>query len=287
MSNPSLFWEDRLKRGEHFVTNKVVKISDALGGKLPLGWSPFVESYIEGDHGFELWLRLTNAKGYSYDCLAVLKSVPCGHTDGSTDRAANLNSTYQPTIWQLDSVHGACYGDSYTLRDDQHKGGASMFVIVPEAIENPERMRVWVVPSFVRLVGLETSNEVYSRLREAMELFLPSIKISATFVGRKSQITQFRLGASRQNPKLPNKVVQNRTKVMDTIPNNKAQSQWRFFDTLHLIPLELINSITIYLGHHFFLRTSEVFSGLTLEIVQVLPCPRQTPMKVFKVDCHE
>lgn len=283
MSGHKLFWEDRLKRGENFITNKVVKISEALGGKLPFGWSPFVESYLEGDHNIELWFRLTSVKGNSCDFLAILKYA----TSLNGDRAPNHNLAHPCSIWQLDSLGNHPWAESRSLVDGQHESRAPVFVIVPEAIENPEGMRLWVVPSFVWPVGLETFNEVYGSLREALETFQFGRKVSTRLTCGKVQVLQDTLGASRKIPKLPNQVVQNGAEVMNTIPSDETQPQWRFFPTLQLNPQELVDSITIFLGHHFILDTFNEPGGLTLEVLQMLPCSIKSPMKVFKVGSHE
>lgn len=280
INNLRLFWEDRLKRGEYFVTNKVVKISEALGGRLPLGWSPFVKCYIEGDSVIELWFRLTSMEDNSCDFLAIMKCATC-HDSHRT----NENSVNRPPIWQANNLP-SLWTDTRRFMEDRADDRTSMFVIVPEAIKNPERMRVWVIPSFVWLVGLETFNEVYGSLRETAERFQFSGKQRTCITNRKVKVPQGCLGTSRKVPKLPNQVVQNGTEVMDTITSDKTQIQWRLFPALHLNPQELIDSITVFLGHHFIMNTFKEPSGLTLEILQVLSCPVKTPMKVFKVGGH-
>jgi hypothetical protein len=205
MSNHrKLFWEDRLKRGENFVTNKVMKISEALGGELPLGWSPFVKSYLEGNLNIELWFTLTSMKSNSCDFLAILKSA----TSVDSDRAPKHSLAHPSSVWQPIGLRNQCWTESRSLMDSQHEDRAPVFVIIPEAIENPERMRVWVVPSLVWLVGLETLNEVYCSLREAIERFHPIGKISALLTDRKVQVIQDFLGAARKAAKLPNQVIQ-------------------------------------------------------------------------------
>jgi hypothetical protein len=74
---------------------------------------------------------------------------------------------------------------------------------------------------------------------------------------------------------------------VDAVASDEAQTHWRLFPTLQLNPQELIESITIFLGHHFIWDTINEPSGLTLEVLQVVPCPIKTPMKLFKVSGHE
>jgi hypothetical protein len=283
MSIPMLFWEDRLKWGENFITDKIVKISEALGGEQPFGWSPLVKSYIEGEHDIELWFRLTTVQGNSYDFLAFLKSA----TSVDCDRAFETALTNPSSVWQLDNSHWATGTDCSGFMASQHKARTSVFVIVPEAIENPERMQVWVCPSFVWLVGLETFNDVYGSLREALETFQFGRKVSTRLTYRKVQVLQDTLGASRKIPKLPNQVVQNGAEVMDTIPSDETQTQWRLFPTLHLNPQELLNTITVFLGHHCIFNTFNEPSGLTLEVLHMFPSSFQAPVKVFEVGGHE
>lgn len=282
MNAPKLFWEDKLKRGEYFITNKVVKISEALGGRLPFGWSPFVKCYIEGDSIIELWFRLTSVEGNSCDFLAIMKYATCR----DNHRASNENLANRPPIWQANDLP-SLWTDSRRLMEGRADDRTSMFVIIPEAIENPERMQVWVIPSFVWLVGLETFNEVYGSLWEAIERFPFSVKLITRLTDRKVQVIQDAFGTSRKVPKLPNHIVQNGAEVVDTISNDEAQTQWRLFPTLHLNPQELIESITIFLGHHFMMNRVYEPSGLTLKVLQVLPCPIQAKMKVFKVGGHD
>lgn len=268
MSSLSLFWEDRVKGGENFVTNKAVKISEALGGRLPFGWSPFVKCYIEGDSIIELWFRLTSLKGNSCDFLAIMKFAACCEDHRPQDE----NLANQSSIWQSDSLR-PFWTESCRFMESRADYRTSMFVIVPEAIENPERMRIWVVPSFVWLVGLETSDNIYSRLREAIERFQFDTKFSTRITDRKGNIRQSLRRTPRKNAKLPNQIVQNGTEVMDTIPDDETQMQWRLFPASHLDPQEVIDSITIFLGHHFMMNTIKELSGLTFEVLQVLPRP--------------
>ncbi len=140
MSNPILFWEDRLKRGEHFVTNKVVKISEALGGRLPLGWCRFVKGYIEGDFDIELWFRLASPKWNSCDFLAIFTST--ASVDFHRFGGAILKDMPQSSVRQLNGLSVSLRADSCACMESNHEDRSLMFVIVPEAIENPERMRV-------------------------------------------------------------------------------------------------------------------------------------------------
>jgi hypothetical protein len=162
-----------------------------------------------------------------------------------------------------------------------------MFIIVPKAIEKPERMRVWFVPSLVRLIGLETSDDVYSRLRKTIVRFLPSIEFGAFRKGGKVQMCQFCLGATRKASKLPNKIVQNGAEIVDAVSDIESQIRWQLFPTLHLVPLDLINSFIIYLGYHFVWPAFNKPSRLTLEILHVLPCSEKSPTKLFKMGGHE
>jgi len=150
-------------------------------------------------------------------------------------------------------------------------------------------MRVWVVTSFVWLVGLETFDEVYSSLRETIENFQSTRKSRRSLTGRKgkSDFLQSRLRTPRKATQSPNQIIQSSTKIMDTIPDSKAQSRWRLFPSLQLDPQELIDSIAVFLGHHFIGYAFTEPSGLTLEVLHVLSCPIQTPMKLFKVADHE
>ena len=282
MSNLKSFWEDRLKRGEHFVTNKVVKISEALGGRLPFGWSPFVKCYIEGDAVIDLWCRLTGPEGNSCDFYAIMKCATCFDSHRASDETL-LN---QSSVWQPDDLPTP-WTNPRRFMESRADDRTSVFVIVPEAIENPERMRVWVIPSLVWLVGLETFDEVYSSLREAIEGFQFGIKFSTRFTDRKANMFQSFGRTPRKIANLPNQVVQNGTEVVDTIPNDEAQTQWRLFPTLRLNPPELIDSITVFLGHHFMMNRVYEPSGLTLEVLQVLSCPIQTLMKGLRMGSHE
>ncbi|MFC1901729.1 hypothetical protein ACFLX3_02230 [Chloroflexota bacterium] len=282
MSNlKKLFWEDKLERSEYFVTNKVVKISEALGGRLPLGWCRFTKSYIEGDFDIELWFRLTSPKGDSYDFLAVFTSTASvdSHRDGRTI----LKGIHQSSVRQLNSLSSPTRADSCAYVESNYEDRCPMFIIIPEAIENPERMRVWFAPSFVWLVGLKTSKNVYSRLRNAIELYLPSVKGT----GRESQVSQFTFRAPRKIPKMPNEIVQNGAEVVDTIPCDETQPQWRLFPTLQLNPQELVGSITIFLGYHFIWPVFNKPSGLTLKVIHVLPCSEKTQTYLLKVGGHE
>jgi len=283
MSNRrKLFWEDRLKFGEHFVTNKVVKISEALGGRLPLGWPPFVKCYIEGDSIIELRFRLTSPEGNSCDFLGIMKCT----TRFENHWPPDINLTGKSSVWQSNDLP-SFEAESRRLMENRADDRTFMFVIVPEAIENPERMRVWVVPSLIWLIGLETLDEVYCSWREAIERFQFGGKLITLLIDRKAQVLQDFLGASRKAAKLPNHVIQYRAEIVDAVTSDKTQSQWRLFPTLHLDPQEFIDPITVFLGHHFMMNTVNKSSGLTLEVPQVLPCPIKTLMKLFKVGGHE
>lgn len=285
MGNHNLFWEDRLKWGEYFVTNKVMKISEALGGRLPLGWCRFIKGYIEGDFDIKLWFRLISPKGASCDFLAVFTSTASlyFHRFGGSI----FKNIKQSPVCPLNCFSDSSKNDSCACMESNHKDRAPMFIIVPKAIEKPERMRLWFVPSLVRLVGLETFDDVYSRLRKTIVRFLPSFELGASRKDGKVQMCQFCLGAARKASKLPNKIVQNGAEIVDAVSDTEGQIRWQLFPTLQLVPLDLIDSFIIYLGYHSIWPAFNKPSGLTLKILHVLPCSEKALMKLFKMCGHE
>ncbi len=280
MGKSILFCEERLKLGEHFVTHKVVKVFEAFGGRLFLGWSPFIKCYLEGDFQVGHWIKIIGFPSESYDFLAIIEDANrMNGVAGEPSLQAECSISQPHTSGFRGNLcaYLACHSEDRT----------SVFVIVPEAIENPERVQVWVIPSLVRLVGLETFDEVYGSLREALERFLSLSERLATLADRKGQVLQYLRGALGKDTELPHGIVQNGTEVMDTVSSEESQSGWKFFPTLRLNPQELIDSISVFLSHHFVRVTINEPSDLTVEVIHVHLRPFKAPMQLFQVGGHE
>ena len=268
-----------LKLGEHFISNKVVKVSEALGGRLPLGWSPFVKCYLEEDSQVEIWIRVIGSQGESYNFLAIIESAT--HIHGMVAK-----TTLQAgcPIGQQDSLEFR--SNLCALVEGDNEDGTSVFVFVPESIENPEGMRTWVIPSFVWLVGLETLNESYGTFREAIEQFQTLIKSFRSDAEREHYFIQSSLRQTRKVSKLPDNVIQDTTEIVDAISSNDAQAQWKLFPKLRFDPQKLIDSITIFLGHHFVWYAIEEPCDLSVEVVHVQLRPTKAQTVLLEVSIH-
>ncbi len=268
-----------LKLGEHFISNKVVKVYEALGGRLPLGWSPFVKCYLEEDSQVEVWIRVIGSQGESYNFLAIIESA--SHMDGVV-----TEKSFQAGF-PIGHQHTPGFGNNLcSLVEGDNEDGTSVFVFVPESIENPEGMRTWVVPSCVWLVGLETLNESYGTFREAIEQFQTLIKSFRSDAKREHYSIQLSLWQTRKVSKLPDNVIQDTTEIVDAISGDDAQAQWKLFPKLRFDPQKLIDSITIILGHHFVWYTIEEPCDLSVEVVHVQLRPTKAQTVLLEVSIH-
>jgi hypothetical protein len=275
-----LFGEDRFKLGHYFISNEIVKVSEALGGRLSFGWSPFVECYLEGEAQLDVWLRVSGAQGERYNVLAIIESAT--HMYGMTP---NVRLHTSSTVGQSDWLQNR--GDRSTSMEYYDEDGAVVFVIVPESMEYPERMRTWVIPSLVWLVWLETFDEVKGGFREALEQFQTLVKSLRTSAKRERNTIQSALRQTLNVSKLPDDVIQDTAEIVNTISGNDAQSRWKLFPNLHLEPQEVIDTVTIFLGHHFVWYTVDESSDLTVEVVHMQLRPTEAQTVLLEVDIHD
>ncbi|MFC2024104.1 hypothetical protein ACFLTJ_00775 [Chloroflexota bacterium] len=253
--------------GEYFFTNKLVKVSEALGGRLPFGFSPFVKGYLEGESYIELRFRLIDALGNCCEFLAIVEVAPCMHCKIVPSRGP-MHSAIRQSCRLSESR-----GDLCAFMETQDEDGGSMFIIVPEAVENPERMKVWFIPSLVFLVGLEFSKNVYYRLWEFINLVQAGLKSTGREANGKEQVTQIPFSKSFSLPKMPDEVIKNRPEIVNAISCKESQFCREFIGNLELVPQDLFSAITVFLGHHFMCYSFNEHIKATLKVIDAVVCP--------------
>jgi hypothetical protein len=172
-------------------------------------------------------------------------------------------------------------------KETQDEDRSSMFVVVPEAVENPERMGLWFIPSLVCLVGLEASDGVYYRLGEALDFAQGFIKPIGFDADREGEFTQVPVGDIVGFPNIPEDIIKHRPEIMNTIPCKEAQFCRDFLGNLEFEPQDLLNSITIFFGHHFMCYSINKLSKPKVEVVDAAVYPREAVSQYFRDGRHE
>lgn len=135
----ALSGEDGFKPREHFITNEPVEGSEAGGGVLPLGRPRFFKCYRKGDSDIELWFRSVTTEGNGCDFPAVF----CFATSLNSDAMSHEWGDASPVGVVNDTQH---WYELCVRKCGQDEGRALVFVVVPESIEDIERVRLGVHP---------------------------------------------------------------------------------------------------------------------------------------------
>lgn len=262
--------EKGFKFEHYFFTDKLIKVSEALGGGQPTGWCPFVETYAKGQIYLSLWLRVTSSHFESNDLFAIVEP--------RVFRVLHPKGASSLTRFPFLSIYDVPISEQNGGED-----GGTVFVTIPKSMEEIERMQIWVIPSVVRLIRLETFNNIQNIVREKTKAFSAFSESFRTLSNRESDVRQFSVGDAENFTNLPNDIIGDRAEVVNTIPCNNTQSQGDFLSFKKSDPMEVMDSITIFLGHHFIWYTVMESLNLSIEVIKVQLCSFESQPILFKV----
>jgi hypothetical protein len=254
--------EEWRKLIDYFISDEIVQIDEEFVGGDASSWPVFVKGYTNLEYGFEIIYRLSIRHGKNHDFRTI---ISCASTDFATPDDYSTPRT-----------------DASGAMNASNDRGRFMFVIIPESIEDVQEMPLRVILSIVRLETLDKSLGIKRKaLIPRQYFFLEPILIKAN---GESKLTLRRFTADL--PKVPNKIINNRPKIVNGIPCEETQANRRLPINLEKIAYHIARTLRIYLGNNTVRVCFKEGVGFKFELLYVLPCPVDPQMGNFHVICH-
>ncbi|MDA0264807.1 MAG: hypothetical protein O3A93_11210 [Chloroflexi bacterium] len=253
--------EKWLKLFDNFITDKVVQLQEEFSGiRSPCDLPVYLQDYLMGKVQLRIDLHVLR-NGNTHE----LKIMVQGH---GTKPLADTTS--------LDIQHGVIANCC-----DNHRG--AMLVIVPESVENPERM-VLRIPSVVRLELLDNFQSLGGQERQGVGLV-------GEQGGEVFAMNSYGKGNSVRSSmflsELPNNVIDHRPQVMNTFSENEPEASRSVFDNFDMDFEPIIINTRLDLGNHLVRGWFKEIPGYTVEIGDILPCPLDAKAKGIHIISHK
>jgi hypothetical protein len=244
-----------LELGHDFISNEIVKSAEVTANCGAVSCTPYIQGYINGDFGILVWFWAICGEDAPREFRAILYSHAwsCADTTRDTKTAINIHAPHR----------------------GQHQGGSSMFVGVPDGVDNAKRMPLGSVgiPSVVRLQIL---NQSLSSRREVIDAFKARLcesvlVVRGPFADRKGDLL---IPGRTMNPgKAPDNVIQDGAQIVDTFARNDAEALRNFLRDPEMIRNAILSAIRIELGFYSKRATFKEVPGLSIELINMLHCP--------------
>lgn len=257
--------EEWRKLVDDFISNEIVQVDEEFAGDSPLSWPTFVESYINRECGFEIIYRLSVRHKQTHDFRTIISSA--------CTNSASPNAYLSP--WS--------HAQTSACLTDNNDSGRLMFVVVPESVKYVQRMPFVVIPSIVRLEIFNKGLGIRRKASVPLQYFTLEPILIDTNGESKLTIRRF----TTDLPKIPDKIIKNRPKIVDGVPYEEAQvNGWLLVDSPDIAYM-IASTLRIYLGNHTVRVCFEEGVGFTYELLYVLPRPIDPRMGNFHVISHK